>query len=163
MEDSAQRAEGAAEERRTSPLELLWDLVFVFAITQVTTLLANHLTWAGFGQSVLVLALVWWAWSAFVWPVNAEATDSPTLRTTLLLATVFIFIAGLAVPRTWGNEAKLFVFAYVIVRLLHLGLYVYESRRGNASLSAIAGFAVPAPAPDHPERGPGRIQRVGRR
>src|SRR5262249_47544160 len=61
VEGSAQRAEDAAEERRTSPLELLWDLVFVFAITQVTTLLANHLTWTGFGQSVLVLALVWWA------------------------------------------------------------------------------------------------------
>ncbi len=130
------------EERRTSPVELLWDLVFVFAITQVTTLLANHLTWTGFGESMLVLALVWWAWSAFVWAANAETTDSPTLRLTLLLATVFIFVAGLAVPRAWGTEATLFVGAYAVVRLLHLALYVYEARRGNASLSAIAGFAV---------------------
>ena len=91
---------------------------------------------------MLVLALVWWAWSAFVWAANAEATDSPTLRLTLLLATVFIFVAGLAVPRAWGREATLFVCAYAVVRLLHLALYVYESRRGNASLSAIAGFAV---------------------
>jgi low temperature requirement protein LtrA len=141
VEGSAQ-AESVAEERRTSPVELLWDLVFVFAITQVTTLLANHLTWTGFGESMLVLALVWWAWSAFVWAANAEATDSPTLRLTLLLATVFIFVAGLAVPRAWGREATLFVCTYAVVRLLHLALYVYESRRGNASLSAIAGFAV---------------------
>ena len=142
MEGFSQGAEPGAEERRTSPVELLWDLVFVFAITQVTTLLANHLTWAGFGESMLVLALVWWAWSAFVWAANAEATDSPALRLTLLLATVFIFIAGLAVPRAWGSEATLFVCAYAVVRVLHLALYVYESRRGNASLSAIAGFAV---------------------
>ena len=91
---------------------------------------------------MLVLALVWWAWSAFVWAANAEATDSPTLRLTLLLATVFIFVAGLAVPRAWGREATLFVCAYAVVRLLHLALYVYESRAGNASLSAISGFAV---------------------
>ena len=54
-------AEFAGEERVTSPVELLWDLVFVFAITQVTTLLLRDLSWAGFERSMLVLALVWWA------------------------------------------------------------------------------------------------------
>src|SRR4051794_3953681 len=53
----------AVEPRRTSSVELLWDLVFVFAVTQVTTLMANDLTWTGFAQGLLVLALVWWAWS----------------------------------------------------------------------------------------------------
>ena len=114
----------------------------MFAITQVTTLLANHLTWTGFGRSMLVLALVWWAWSAFVWAANAEATDSPALRLTLLLATVFIFVAGLAVPRAWGTEATLFVCAYAVVRLLHLALYVYESRAGTHRCRRSSGFAV---------------------
>jgi low temperature requirement protein LtrA len=41
--------------------ELFWDLVFVFAITQVTALLSGDLTWRGFGRSMLVLALVWGA------------------------------------------------------------------------------------------------------
>jgi low temperature requirement protein LtrA len=53
--------DGLGEEHRTAPVELLWDLVFVFAVTQVTTLLAGHLGWAGFGQAMLVLALMWWA------------------------------------------------------------------------------------------------------
>ena len=84
-EPAATSAEQAAtspslDERRTSPLELLWDLVFVFAITQVTTLLANHLTWAGFGRSMLVLALIWWAWSAFVWAANAQASTELSFR-----------------------------------------------------------------------------------
>src|SRR5437588_11634871 len=93
------------QERRTTPVELLWDLVFVFAVTQVTTLLSSRLTWTGFGESMLVLALVWWAWSAFVWAANAQSTGSPALRLSLLLAMVFIFIAGLAVPRAFGSEA----------------------------------------------------------
>jgi low temperature requirement protein LtrA len=137
-----QDAAVGAEERRTSPIELLWDLVFVFAITQVATLLANHMTWTGFGEAMLVLSLVWWAWSAFVWAANAQTMDSPTLRIALLLATVFIFITGLAVPRAFGTEATLFAGTYAVVRLLHLALYVDASRRGNAAWSAIAGFAV---------------------
>ena len=129
-------------ERRTSPVELLWDLVFVFAITQVTGLLAGDLTWAGFGRSMLVLALVWWAWSAFVWAANAQDTSSPTLRIALLFAMLLIFISGLAIPEAFGDEATLFAVTYAGVRLVHLALYADASRRGNASWAAIAGFAV---------------------
>src|SRR5438270_9323637 len=87
-------ADEVVEERRTTPVELLWDLVFVFAITQVTTLLWRDLTWGGFGRAMLVLALVWWAWSAFVWAANAQSATSPTLRACLLVASVAIFISG---------------------------------------------------------------------
>ena len=58
-------------EHRTTPVELLWDLVFVFAVTEVSSLLSHDLTWGWFARSMLVLALVWWAWSAFVWAANA--------------------------------------------------------------------------------------------
>jgi len=51
-------------------------LVFVFAVTQVTTLLAERPSWGRFGESMLALALVWWAWSAFVWAANAQTTGS---------------------------------------------------------------------------------------
>ena len=130
------------DERRTTPVELLWDLVFVFAITQVTTLLWRDLTWRGFGRAMLVLALVWWAWSAYVWAANAQLADSPTLRACLLISSVAIFITGLSIPHAFGSEATLFAVSYAVVRLLHLGLYADASRRGNAQWSAIAGFAV---------------------
>ncbi|MBV9164789.1 MAG: low temperature requirement protein A [Solirubrobacterales bacterium] len=136
--------EGVAEleqERRTTPVELLWDLVFAFALTQVTTLLSKELSWAGFGRSMLVLALVWWAWSAFVWAANAQSESSPVLLAVLLAATACIFIAGIALPRAFAGEATLFAAAYAAVRLLHLLLYADASRRGNAAWSAIAGFA----------------------
>jgi low temperature requirement protein LtrA len=129
-------------ERRTSQIELLWDLVFVFALTQVTTLLSDDLTWTGLGRAMLVLALVWWAWSAFVWAVNAQAEDALTLRLLLLLAMILIFVAGVAIPHAFGDQATLFAATYASVRLLHLVLYADASRRGNASRSAIAGFAL---------------------
>jgi low temperature requirement protein LtrA len=129
-------------ERTTTPVELLWDLVFVFAVTQVTTLLRSDLSWAGFGRSILVLALVWWAWSAFVWATNAQDPDAAVFRGVLLLATALILIAGLALPRAFGSEGTLFAVAYAGVRFLHLVLYVDASRRGRASLAAIAGFAT---------------------
>ena len=130
------------EERRTSPVELLWDLVFVFAVTQVTTLLAGDLTWAGFGRAMLVLALVWWAWSAFVWASNAQAATSRSLTLVLLIATVAVFITGLSLPRAFKSEATLFAVSYTVVRLLHLGLYADASRKGNAVWTVIAGFGV---------------------
>jgi low temperature requirement protein LtrA len=129
-------------ERRTSPVELLWDLVFAFAVTQVITLLLNDLTWRGFGRAMLALALVWWAWSAFVWVANAFDYEERALRLVLLVAMGFIFLAGLAVPRAFGDRAALFASMYAVVRLLHLALYAEASRRGNASWSAIAGFAI---------------------
>jgi low temperature requirement protein LtrA len=142
VEEIAASQDAVDQERRTSPLELLWDLVFVFAVTQVTSLLSRDLTWSGFGRSMLALALIWWAWSAFVWAANAQATTAPSLRLCLLLATVFIFVAGLALPHAFGNNSTLFAVSYTVVRLLHLVLYADASRKGNASWAAIAGFGV---------------------
>ena len=132
----------AAAEQRTTPAELFWDLVFVFAVTQVTTLLYNDLSWAGFGRAMLVLGLIWWAWSGFVWATNAQDPNEPRVQSVLFLVMVLTFIVALSIPGAFSNEATLFAAAYAGVRLLHLGLYVDASRRGNASRAAIAGFAV---------------------
>jgi low temperature requirement protein LtrA len=133
--------DSAAAERRTSHVELLWDLVFVFAVTQVTTLLAGDLDWAGAGRAMVVLALVWWAWSAFVWSANAVSSPA-VLSAVLLPATIAIFLTGLAIPHAFGEEALLFAIAYVVVRMLHLGMYAVASRAGDASWSAVLGFAL---------------------
>ena len=130
-------------ERRTSPVELLWDLVFVFAITQVTTLLSRGLTWREFGRAMLVLALVWWAWSAYVWAANAQVENSATLRGCLLVSSIAIFITGLSVPRAFGSEATLFAVSYAVVRFLHLGLYADASRQGNAAWRRSPGSRSP--------------------
>lgn len=129
-------------ERRTSPVELLWDLVFVFSLTEVSVLLGHHLSWGGAARALIVLALIWWAWSAFVWAANAHETASLTLQAALFAGLVLIFVAGLAVPHVFEDEATLFACTYAGVRFLHLALYADASRRGHAAWSAIAGFAA---------------------
>jgi low temperature requirement protein LtrA len=140
--EATREVQPSEPERRTSSVELFWDLVFVFAVTQVTTFLFRNLSWAGLGKGMLILALVWWAWSAFVWAANAQTADSLSLRLTLLVAAAFIFISGLALPQAFGSEALLFAVTYAVVRFLHLVLYTDASRRGRAAWSAIAGFAA---------------------
>ena len=127
--------------RRTSPVELFWDLVFVFAVTQVTTLMRHHLDWGRFGEAMLVLALVWWAWSAFVWAANAQSATDRSTRLALLTAMAFIFVSGLALPEAFTTRAVLFASTYAVVRFLHLGLYADASRKGQASWRSISGFA----------------------
>jgi len=111
-------------------------------VTQISTLLVRDLTWAGFGRAFLAMALVWWAWSAFVWTANADDPNSGAVRAVLLLATVLIFITALALPQAYAAGALLFAVTYTIVRLLHLALYVDVWRRGHASFRSIVGFAI---------------------
>jgi low temperature requirement protein LtrA len=78
-----------------------------------------------------------------VWAANAQAEHERTVTVTLLVATPFIFIAGLALPQVFRpTSVLLFAVAYAVVRFLHLALYADASRKGNAQWSAIAGFAI---------------------
>ncbi|HEX5191489.1 MAG TPA: low temperature requirement protein A [Solirubrobacteraceae bacterium] len=131
-----------AVERETSRVELLWDLVFVFAVTQVATLLSHDTDWVRFGEAMLALAIVWWAWSAFVWASNAVPADSLALRGYLLTCTVLIFIVGLALPHAFGSQGLLFACTYTVVRLVHLKLYADAASQGRARRESITGFAL---------------------
>jgi low temperature requirement protein LtrA len=132
------------EEQRATPLELFFDLVFVFAMTQVTALLSKDLTWAGFGRAMLVLGLLWWAWSAYTWVINAQDPDATYVRLLLFTSMILAFIVALVLPHAFGEDSAVFAFAYAGVRLIHLGLYVDASRGGRAQWSAIAGFSAGA-------------------
>src|SRR5947209_645565 len=104
--------------------------------------MSRDLVWPSVGRSLLLLALVWWAWSAFVWAANAEEEDSRLFRVALLVALVMMFLVGVVLPSAFQGEAAVFVASYAAVRFLHLGIYAEASRRGNASLAAIAGFGA---------------------
>jgi low temperature requirement protein LtrA len=140
--ERSDRADPPPLERATSSVELLWDLVFVFTVTQVTTLLARQTSWERFGEAMLALAIIWWAWSAFVWVSNAFPADSPALRGYLLTCTVLIFIVGLALPHAFGSDGLLFAGAYTAVRLVHLKMYTDASAQGRARRDSISGFTA---------------------
>src|SRR5688572_14287846 len=110
-------------EQRVTPLELFFDLVFVFAITRVTSLMAHDLSWASIGQGLLVLAALWWGWAAYAWLTNHVAGDSGSARVVVFIAMGAMVLVALAVPDAFGDHALLFALAYLVMRLAHLGLY----------------------------------------
>ena len=75
-----QRKGGAGEAQRATALELFYDLVFVFAVTQVSHLLLAHLTWEGAGQAAIILLAVWWSWNYTTWVTNELDPESPVVR-----------------------------------------------------------------------------------
>ncbi len=131
----------AEQERRTSYLELFFDLVFVFAITQVTTLILDDPSAAGFARGVLVLWLVWWAWGGYAWMTNAISIESRGVRIAFLGVTLGCFFVALAVPGAYGDNGLWFVVPYFAVRVAHIGLYVWGLRLAPEHQAAIRKLA----------------------
>jgi low temperature requirement protein LtrA len=127
---------GSEEERKTSYLELFFDLVFVFAFTQVTALILEDTSAQGFARSALVLAMVWWAWSAYAWMTNAIDIENVVTRLLIFAAMAAAFFMALAVPDAFQDEAAWFAVAYFVVRVLHMALYVWGVRGDPANLRA---------------------------
>src|SRR3954452_1469462 len=120
---------GARNERETVvPLELFFDLVFVFAFTQVTTLLSDDPTWGGMLRAGLLLSVLWWAWSAYAWLTNTLDPEEGGVRIVMFAAIAAMVIASIAAPRAFGRDATIFAVAYLIVRALHLALYTIAGR-----------------------------------
>ena len=134
----------ADTDQRVSPLELFFDLVFVFAITQVTTLLSDHPTGNGLLQAVAVLALLWWAWSSYAWLTNSIDPEEGVSRLVVFAAMGALMIVSLAVPHAFGADALAFGLAYASVRGLHLALYAFAARDDPELHDAIVRLARPA-------------------
>ena len=112
-----QRRRDAEEEQRATTLELFYDLVFVFAITQVSHLLLDHLTWTGAGQALLVLLVVWWAWNYTTWATNELDPDSIVVRLLLIGVMLASLLMAVAIPEAFGGRALLFAGSYVAIQV----------------------------------------------
>ena len=115
-------------EQRVTPLELFFDLVFVFAMTRVTSLMAHDLSWTSMGQGILVLAALWWGWSAYAWLTNHVAGDDFRARVVVFVAMGAMVLVALAVPEAFGDHALVFALAYLVMRIAHLALFWVSSR-----------------------------------
>jgi low temperature requirement protein LtrA len=124
------------EERKTSYLELFFDLVFVFAFTQVTALVLEDTSAQGFLRAALVLAMVWWAWSAYAWMTNAIDVESLVTRLIIFAAMGAGFFMALAVPDAYQDEAAWFAVAYFVVRILQSALFAWGVRGDPGNLRA---------------------------
>ncbi|MEV5752446.1 low temperature requirement protein A [Actinoallomurus sp. NPDC052308] len=111
------RRGAGAEGRRTATPELFYDLVFVFAITQVSHVLLGNLTWAGAGEAMMVLLAVWWSWNYTTWATNELDPDSTTVRVLLIALMLASLLMAIAIPGAFGDEGLLFAGAYVTIQV----------------------------------------------
>ncbi|MGP1675444.1 MAG: low temperature requirement protein A, partial [Candidatus Limnocylindrales bacterium] len=124
MPDQKRRSVRSTEAQSVTFVELFFDLVFVFAVTQLTVLTAHDLTPEGILRSILLGWLIWWAWTQFTWTLNPADTTHPTVRIVTLAATGMALIMAASVPRAFADDALWFAIPYVLVRVLGLGLQV---------------------------------------
>src|SRR6266700_1169700 len=118
-----------SQDHRATPFELLFDLVYVFAVTQVTAYMAKEDSARGVLQGLLLLTLLWWTWSAYTWLGNQARADEGLLRAGMAVAMAAIFVVALTIPEAWHdapgglNGPLVLVGAYLLVRCVHLSLY----------------------------------------
>ena len=91
LQDTIEILEGELEEKAAHPLELFFDLVFVFAITQVVSLVVHDLTLGGILRGALILALMWWAWTNWTWTTNVVDLQPRALRVAILASMLGVF------------------------------------------------------------------------
>jgi low temperature requirement protein LtrA len=123
-------------EQEVTPLELFFDLVFVFAITQVTGFVSADATWTRLIEGLAILAVLWFAWEAYVWLANSAASDEGAVRVVLLFAMGALLILSLAVPRAFGDDGLVFGVAYFVVRAAHICAYLIVAR-GDEQLRGV--------------------------
>jgi len=134
----------AEDEHRVTPLELFFDLVFVFGITQVTTVLSDDPTWSGLGHGLLILAALWWTWASYAWLTNTVDPGVGAVWGAMLVAMAAMFVGALAVPDAFGRHGVVFGVAFLIVTVMHLGLYALGARGDPDLLAAILRVAPTA-------------------
>jgi low temperature requirement protein LtrA len=134
-------ATAVEHEHSVTPRELFFDLVFVFAFTQVTTLLTDDPTFSGIGHAVLVLGALWWPWTAYAWLTNTVDPEDGFVGAALLVALIAMFVAALAVPGVFDDDGVLFGAAFLIVVAMHVALYALAGRDNPDLFAAVLRLA----------------------
>jgi low temperature requirement protein LtrA len=129
------------ESERVTPLELFFDLVFVLALTQCTTLIARTPTWEGMLKGLLVLGMLWWSWIGYAWLTSVLDPEEGTVRLAMFAAMAAFLVCALCVPGAFGAEALLFACAYAAVRTAHILLFMLASRYDAELRHSVLGLA----------------------
>jgi len=134
-------------------LELFFDLVFVFALTQVTALVAGDLTARGCLRGLVLLGLLWWAWTAFAWLGNVARADEGAVRAALVGSMGLLFVFALAVPGAWADQggspsaALVLAVTYTLVRYLHVSVYAVAAGQDRELRRQVTRLALVGLAP----------------
>ena len=125
---------------RVSTLELFFDLVFVFAITQLTGILSRDVTVLDGVRVLLIFGALWWMYGGYVWLSNARTPVRTPERLLMLTGMAGFLIVGLAIPHAFGRDGVALGVGYLVVVLIHAGLY----QRINRNIARVAPFNLAA-------------------
>ncbi|GII54840.1 low temperature requirement protein A [Planotetraspora thailandica] len=135
----AERAEPASPESelRVSTIELFFDLVFVFTVTQLTTLVvgdftaprtgAHHFAGQGAVQTLLIFGVLWWMYAGYAWLTNAIPPRRTARRVLILCGMAGFLIMALAIPTAFDGGGVAFALGYLVIVVVHGGLYLQAS------------------------------------
>jgi low temperature requirement protein LtrA len=117
------------QEAVVTPLELFFDLVFVFGLTQVTAYMAHELSWHGLLRGVLIVVLLWWSWTGYAWMANVVSAEQSQIKVVMLVSMVAMFLMALCIPEAFDDGPGglsgpiVLAFCYLVFRLMHLILF----------------------------------------
>ena len=124
-------------------VELFFDLVFVFALTEVTALTLEHLDWQGAARSLLIFWMIWWAWTQWTWALNPSDTEHGLVLVTTLAATAVAFIMAASVSQAFSDDGgPWFAIPYVAVRASGMGILLLVASEHAEQLKAVRRFAL---------------------
>ncbi len=132
---------GGDPVERVTPLELFFDLVFVFTITQLSSLLTDTLTWRSLWHVVVMLGLIFWMYDGYAWLTNAVAAEGARRQGLLLAGMAGYLVLAIAIPQAFTGTGLTFGIAYLVIVVVHGSLYV-----ASASESSSAAMRALAPA-----------------
>lgn len=143
------RAQQTDEDHETTTFELFFDLVYVFALTQITAFVHHEHSLYGLIQGLLMLGLLWWTWCGYTWLGNQARADEGTVRAAMVVAVLAIFVVAMTIPEVWHdgpgglNGPLVFVIGYLVIRAVHLLVYVVAAAGDRALLRTVALSWVP--------------------
>ncbi|MBV9845075.1 MAG: low temperature requirement protein A [Kutzneria sp.] len=146
-------AGGSDEELRVSTLELFFDLVFVFTITQLAAVLSHQPNLVGLAKMALLLGVIWWMYGGYAWLTNTVPPNRTPVRVLLVLAMIAYLVLALSVPRAFDEDGWVFAGAYLVIIAVHAGLFVAQGGGFNRALAGnlvipvllLVAAAVPGP------------------
>jgi low temperature requirement protein LtrA len=130
------------EGERVTPLELFFDLVFVLAITQCTALMSHQPTWSGIAQGLLVLGMLWWAWTGYSWLTSVIDPEEGAVRLVMFGAIAALLLVSLCVPEAFGSLALAFALIYGVVRSAQIALFMLASPEDDALRHSVLGLGA---------------------
>ncbi|MFF4501735.1 low temperature requirement protein A [Streptomyces sp. NPDC001401] len=133
--------------RRVTTLELFFDLVFVFTLTQLTVLLAGDLTFVTAGRVALIFVVLFWMYGAYAYLTNQVPPDRPARRLLLMLGMGAFLVCALAIPRVFDDTGVVFGLGFLAVVVVHTALYTRSHGRDSVWYgvpNALAAVSVTA-------------------